>query len=47
MTFPRALAIAELGWSTSKMDFTNFAERVKKQTDYFHKSGIAICEMIE
>lgn len=47
MAFPRALAIAETGWSHQKSSSAEFIERAAAQTSYLKKNGINPCEKVE
>lgn len=47
MAFPRALAIAETGWSKNKSNQAEFIKRATAQTSYLKTIGIKPCEAIE
>lgn len=47
MAFPRALAIAETGWSQDKNDWDDFAKRVKVHLEILAEMGINFCKVIE
>lgn len=47
MTFPRALAIAETGWSQNKYNWEDFTERVKVHLEILAGMGINSCKIIE
>jgi hexosaminidase len=40
MLFPRLMAVAEAGWSTSKTDFNHFTQRMEKQLIRLEKLGV-------
>lgn len=41
MLYPRALAIAEIGWNgTKKKDYAEFRQRALKQVELLHKEGV-------
>ena len=47
MAFPRALAIAETGWSKNKSNPAEFLERAKAQTAYLKSLSIIPCQKVE
>jgi hexosaminidase len=47
MTFPRALAVAETGWSQNKYNWEDFTERVKVHLEILSVMGINSCKIIE
>jgi hexosaminidase len=47
MAFPRALAIAETGWSQNKYNWEDFKERVKAHLEILSGMGINSCKIIE
>lgn len=40
MAFPRLLAVAEIGWSASKKDFSDFQQRIGHNLQWLDKNGV-------